>query len=77
MIKGLERYDKAVEMLEHANDHFDVPDCFEILKKTAQTVCPTVVSMVFDVIENMVYWCENREWNQVNKKALFFESERR
>lgn len=74
---GLERYAKAMEMLALAYDDFDVPDCFEILKKTAQTVCPTVVSMVFDVTENMVYWCENREWNQVNKRALFFEYERR
>jgi len=67
---GWDRYNKAVEMLDNADDDFDVADCFEILKETAQTICPTVVSMVFDVSENMVYWCENRGWNQVEKKKI-------
>lgn len=67
---GQDRYNKAVEMLEKGNDDFDVSDCFEILKETAQTICPTVVSMVFDVTDGMVYWCENREWDRVEKKSL-------
>lgn len=67
---GWDRYNKAVKMLENAGDDFSVSDCFEILKETAQTVCPTVVSMVFDVADSMVYWCENREWNQVMKKKI-------
>lgn len=67
---GLDRYAKAVEMLEVTGESFDVEDCFEILKNTAQTVCPTVVSMVFDVSEKMVCWCENREWAKINKKQL-------
>lgn len=67
---GLDRYEKAVLMLESSDNDFDVSDCFEILKSTAQTVCPTVVSMVFDVTENIVYWCENREWNKVSSKQL-------
>lgn len=67
---GLDRYEKAVLMLESSENGFDVSDCFEILKSTAQTVCPTVVSMVFDVTENIVYWCENREWNKVSSKQL-------
>ena len=67
---GWDRYNKAVEMLNNADDDFDVADCFEILKETAQTVCPTVVSMVFDVLENMVYWCENRRFNQIEKKKI-------
>jgi len=67
---GWDRYNKAVEMLNNADDDFDVADCFEILKETAQTVCPTVVSMVFDVLENMVYWCENRSFNQIEKKKI-------
>lgn len=65
---GWDRYNKAVEMLEKATDDFDVSDCFEILKETAQTICPTVVSMVFDASNNIVYWCENREWDQVKQK---------
>lgn len=67
---GLDRYKIATEMLEAANDDFSVSDCFEVLKATSQTVCPTVVSMVFDVSEKTVYWCENREWEKVGKKNL-------
>jgi hypothetical protein len=67
---GVDRYDTAVRMLDSAADDFDVSDCFEILKATAQTVCPTVVSMVFDVSENMVYWCEDREWGQISQKKI-------
>ena len=52
---GMDRYETAVAMLEQADDHFDVDDCFEVLKATAQTVCPTVVSMVYDVTERTVY----------------------
>lgn len=70
---GWDRYNKAVEMLEKKNDDFDISDCFDILQETAQTVCPTVVSMVFDVSDNIVYWCENREWNQVEKKQLIVQ----
>ena len=54
---GWDRYNKAVEMLDEAVDDFDVKDCFEVLKETAQDACPTVVSMVFGVAENTVYWC--------------------
>lgn len=67
---GMDRYNTAVSMLETASDDFDVNDCFEILKCTAQEVCPTVVSMVFDVNENTVYWCENRNWGKVQKAAM-------
>ena len=67
---GMDRYNTAVSMLEDAEDDFDVEDCFEILKSTAQEVCPTVVSMVFDVEENTVYWCENRNWEQIQKAVM-------
>lgn len=67
---GWDRYQKAVGMLEHKKEDFDVSDCFKILKETSQTICPTVVSMVFDVTDNTVYWCENREWNQIQKKKM-------
>ena len=62
---GWDRYQKALSMLETANDDFDVADCFAILKEVSQTVCPTVVSMVYDVTERTVYWCENRNWDQL------------
>ena len=67
---GLDRYEKAVSMLEQSDDSFDVADCFEVLKASSQTVCPTVVSMVFDVTENTVYWCENRKWGDISRKQI-------
>lgn len=57
-------------VLEEASDDFDVEDCFRILKAVSQEVCPTVVSMVFDVTEKTVYWCENRQWEQIHRKEL-------
>ena len=61
---GWDRYNTAKDMLDKASDDFDVEDCFEVLKAVAQEVCPTVVSMVYDVTERTVYWCENRDWDK-------------
>ena len=62
---GWDRYQTAEAMLRAAPDGFDVGDCFSVLRAVSQEVCPTVVSMVFDVRERTVYWCENRAWEQV------------
>lgn len=67
---GLDRYEKAMEILRASSDDFGVDDCFDLLRKVSQTVCPTVVSMVFDVGERTVYWCENREWGSVRTKHI-------
>lgn len=67
---GWDRYQCAEKMLSEASDSFDVSDCFAILKATAQEVCPTVVSMVFDVSENRVYWCEHRQWDKISHWQL-------
>ena len=67
---GWDRYQTAVKMLDAASENFDVKDAFEVLKAASQTVCPTVVSMVFDVTERTVYWCENRAWNEVKTAVL-------
>ena len=67
---GLDRYKKAEEMLRDAADDFGVTDCFGILKAVSQTVCPTVVSMVFDVTDNAVYWCEKMQWDDIKKVKL-------
>lgn len=67
---GWDRYHKAEEMLRETGEDFDEKDCFRILKAVSQEVCPTVVSMVFDVSEMTVYWCENREWDKVRKVRL-------
>ena len=67
---GWDRYHTAEEMLKNANTDFDVEDCFKVLMAVAQTECPTVVSMVYDVSSRTVYWCENREWDKVRKHAF-------
>ena len=67
---GLDRYEKAEEILKDVRDDFDVKDCFEVLKAVSQEVCPTEVSMVLDLDERTVYWCEKREWSNVNKVVL-------
>lgn len=67
---GWDRYLIAKEMLEQAPDDFDVKDCFDILQKVSQEVCPTVVSMVFDVSEMKIYWCENRQWDDIHEKTF-------
>ena len=67
---GWDRYQTATEMLKTAADDFDVKNGFAVLRAVAQTVCPTVVSMVFDVTERVVYWCEDRRWDEVQSFAL-------
>lgn len=59
-------------MLENAGDDFEVSDFFNIHKRTSQSVCPTVVSMVFNVSERTIYWCENMNWNEIFKKRLSY-----
>lgn len=67
---GWDRYNKAEEMIKNAPEDFDVKDCFDILRTVSQTVCPTVVSMVFDVSDKAVYWCENRKWADIKQKNM-------
>lgn len=67
---GWDRYQKAEQLLENAGDGFDVDDCFHVLEEVSQTVCPTSVSMVFDTESRIVYWCENRKWNDRKKYQL-------
>ena len=67
---GWDRYHKAEEMIEASTEDFDVEDCFGILKAVSQTVCPTVVSMVYDVTDRTVYWCENRNWDSIESLSF-------
>ncbi len=67
---GLDRYKTAERMLLEASDTFGVADCFAILRACSQEVCPTVVSMVYDVTDRTVYWCENRQWDDVREKSF-------
>ena len=67
---GWDRYRKAEEALGAAKDDFDVGDCFELLKEVSQTVCPTVVSMVYDVTEKTICWCENRQWDIIKHRTF-------
>ena len=67
---GLDRYQKAESLLAAATDNFDVDDCFSVLKEVSQTVCSTVISMVFDVTEKTVYWCFDRNYSRVENKKF-------
>lgn len=67
---GMDRYQKAEALLSKATDDFDVKDCFNVLKEVSQTVCPTVISMVFDVTERTVYWCYDRNYDQIETKRF-------
>ena len=67
---GMDRYQKAEELLSKATDDFDVKDCFSVLKEVSQTLCPTVISMVFDVTEKTVYWCYDRNDHQIETFRL-------
>ena len=67
---GWDRYQIAISLLEQSYQDFDIENCFEVLKKTSQTICPTVVSMVFDVTDLKVYWCETRQWNHIQSQQL-------
>lgn len=67
---GWDRYHTAKKMLEQADDEFDVKDCFAILREVSQEICPTVVSMVFDVTQMKVYWCEQRQWENIQERAF-------
>lgn len=67
---GYDRYQTAVRMLKAAPYDFDVTDCFDILKRAAQTVCPTVVSMVYDVTDRTVCWCEQQRWDEIQTQKF-------
>lgn len=68
---GWDRYHTAKDMLDKSSDDFDVEDCFEVLKAVSQEACPTVVSMVYDVTDRTVYWCENRKWDKIEIRRLY------
>ncbi len=67
---GMDRYRTAEAMLQDAAEDFGVSDCFAVLRAASQEVCPTVVSMVFDVGERTVHWCENRNWDKIQTVSL-------
>ena len=67
---GKDRYDTANSILSKKDENFGVKDMFDILKAVAQDVCPTVVSMVFDATDGVVYWCENRNWQSRRSRRL-------
>ena len=68
--RGTDRHNTAMTMLEGYDDDFEAEDCFRILAAVSQMVCPTVVSMVFVPDSNEVYWCENRQFDQVHKHMI-------
>ncbi|MBQ7152766.1 MAG: hypothetical protein IJR83_02370 [Clostridia bacterium] len=69
---GWDRYQKAEYMIQNGPERFGVEDCLAVLEAVSQTVCPTVVSMVFDPQESAVFWCENRQWDRILSARLRF-----
>lgn len=67
---GYDRYLKAQEILENANDDFDYLDGFKLLKECSQEVCPTVVSLIYDANDNIMYYCENRDFKNIKVKRF-------
>ena len=67
---GWDRYQAADATLRKASDDFDAEDCFAVLRAASQEVCPTVVSMVFDVGARRLYWCEDRRWEEKHERQL-------
>lgn len=66
---GLDRYNKAVEIIEGTNT-FTYKDGFKVLKQCSQEVCPTIASLVYDVSNKTMYWCENRCFDDIKKKVF-------
>ena len=64
---GMDRYLLAERMLSDAKEDFDEEDCFEILKAVSQEEFPTLVSMVYNVTDRLVCWCENRQWEDIKR----------
>ena len=62
---GWDRFQKAESLIQDMGEDFSADDCFAVLREVAQEVCPTVVSMVYDVSDKTVFWCENRNWNNI------------
>ena len=67
---GWDRYQRAEAMIRGASGDFGVADGFAVLKAASQEICPTVVSMVYDVRRRTVYWCEDRRWDEIRTAQL-------
>ena len=67
---GWDRYQRACAMIGEAGHDFGVDECLEVLRAVAQEACPTRVSMVFDVGERCVHWCEDRQFDQMRTARL-------
>ena len=67
---GHDRYKVADYHLFKATPSFDVQSCFDVLKLTSQKIFPTVVSMVFDATNNIVYWCLYGDFDKVFSQTL-------
>jgi hypothetical protein len=67
---GMDRYLKAEAMIQDAGEELDAFGMMAILKEVSQTVCPTVVSMVYDHASNMVTWCEGRAYDSLSSQKI-------
>ena len=67
---GWDRYQTAESMLNELREDFGADECFDVLKAVSQEVCPTIVSMVYDVTDRTVYWCEDRNWTDIKHHSF-------
>lgn len=67
---GMDRYLKAEKMIEDAGEELDALGLMDILKEVSQTLCPTVVSMVYDHADNIVIWCEDRMYDSLSSQKI-------
>lgn len=65
---GKDRFDKAVEILSKNDENFSVSDALRLLESVKQTgQWGTRLSFVYSANENAVYYCENGEFNRIQK----------
>lgn len=69
---GVDRQLKAEKMLSCADEGFNVASAFEVLKAVQQTdsVWHTEFSFVYSSNENAVYYCYNREFDNIQKYQM-------
>lgn len=76
---GADRQITVEEMLEKADESFDITDAFTVLKAVQlfnfHGFCSTEFSFVYSANENAVYYCYNREFDNITKYQMQREND--
>ena len=68
---GIDRYNKAEEMLKKSSDSFNLDDAMKVLESVSQDdIAPTKVSFVYSVNTNTVRYVINRDFKHINEYQL-------